>query len=106
MLAMAQTAQARVLNQLAKGGPLAGIQVAAAAGDPSQLDSDNPAPGAPRALDAAAAARIARMPGVRTVLPIVTAETVVIWQDQAVTPTGVPSDDRVGDELVGVKLDQ
>ena len=34
------------INQLSKGGPLAGIKVAAAEPDPTQVDSDNPRPAA------------------------------------------------------------
>src|SRR5437879_2131065 len=83
MLTMAEAARSRVLDQLSKGGPLAGIQVAAAAADPSQLDSDNPRPGATLPIDEAALRRIQALPGVSTMLPIVTAESIVVWDDQA-----------------------
>jgi ABC-type antimicrobial peptide transport system permease subunit len=79
MLTMASTAQGRVLNQLAKGGPLAGIQVAAAAPDLTQLGSDNPAQGAAKPIDQAAVDRITRLKNVDVVLPIVTAQTLVVW---------------------------
>ena len=105
MLTMAATAQGRVLNQLAKGGPLAGIQVAAAASDPSQLASDNPTQGPPKPIDRAALTRIARVPGVGSVIPIVGSQTLVIW------PGHSPSGRRLGnaanivfDEMVGVDL--
>lgn len=107
MLTLAQTARARVLNQLAKGGPLAGIQVAAAAVDPSQIDSDNPRPGDAKNLDDAAIARIRALPGVGTVLPLVTSEAVVLWNAQGAAPTATAADgrdDRIFDSLVGVDL--
>jgi ABC-type antimicrobial peptide transport system permease subunit len=85
MLTMAETARSRVLDQLSKGGPLAGIQVAAAAADPSQVDSDNPRPGAALAIDEAALRRIQALPGVATVLPIVTGDSIVVWDDRAAT---------------------
>ena len=110
MLTMAEAARSRVLDQLSKGGPLAGIQVAAAAADPSQLDSDNPRPGATLPIDEAALRRIQALPGVSTVLPIVTAESIVVWDDQAADhapppppPSGTPQD-RVLDAVVGVDL--
>ena len=105
MLTMASTAQGRVLNQLAKGGPLAGIQVAAAAPDLSQLGSDNPNQGAPKPIDQVAVDRIARLRGVDFVLPIVTAQTLVVW------PGHTSTDNRDGgpgsfvfDQMVGVDL--
>lgn len=108
MLTMAGTAQGRVLNQLAKGGPLAGIQVAAAAADPSQLGSDNPTQGPPKPIDNPALVRIAHVRGVETVLPIVTAQSLVIWPGHVLAPGGHggPDDPRniVFDELVGVGL--
>ena len=94
MLTMAATAQGRVLDQLAKGGPLAGIQVAAAAPDPSQAGVDNPTRGAPKPIDQAALDRIARLRGVDVVLPIVTAQALVAWPGHGATagngvgPTG------------------
>jgi ABC-type antimicrobial peptide transport system permease subunit len=109
MLTMADTAQGRVLNQLAKGGPLAGIQVAAAASDPSQLGSDDPTQGPPKAIDQSALTRISHVSGVGTVLPIVTAQTLVIWPGHTTNGFrggGGPDDSRsvVFDQLVGVDL--
>lgn len=108
MLTMAATAQGRVLNQLAKGGPLAGIQVAAAAPNPSQLGTDNPTQGPPKPIDQAALSRIARVPGVATVLPIVTAQTLVIWPRHTVVADGPSGPDGsrsvVSDQMVGVDL--
>jgi hypothetical protein len=108
MLTMASTAQGRVLNQLAKGGPLAGIQVAAAAPDLTQLGSDNPAQGAAKPIDQAAVDRITRLKNVDVVLPIVTAQTLVVWPGHTSTdnrdngPNGPGS--FVFDQMVGVDL--
>ena len=108
MLTMAATAQGRVLGQLAKGGPLAGIQVAAAAPDPSQAGVDNPTRGAPKPIDQAALDRIARIRGVDVVLPIVTAQALVAWPGHVATGGDVvgPGDSGsvVFDQLVGVDL--
>lgn len=104
MLTMAETARSRVLDQLSKGGPLAGIQVAAAAADPSQVDSDNPRPGAALAIDEAALRRIQALPGVATVLPIVTGDSIVVWDDQAATPPSGEPQDAAFDTVVGVNL--
>jgi ABC-type antimicrobial peptide transport system permease subunit len=108
MLTMAATAQGRVLNQLAKGGPLAGIQVAAAAPDPSQAGVDNPARGAPKPIDQAALDRISRIRGVDVVLPIVTAESLVAWPGHTATGGNVVGPNNSGsvvfDQLVGINL--
>src|SRR5258708_32399126 len=104
MLTRAEHARSRVLAQLSKGGPLAGIQVAAAAADPAQLDSDNPRPGAALAIDEAALRRIQALPGVATVLPIVTGDSVVVWDDRAATPPSGESQDADFDTIVGVNL--
>lgn len=107
MLTMAATAQGRVLNQLAKGGPLAGIQVAAAAPDPSQAGVDNPARGAPKPIDQAALDQIARIRGVDVVLPIVTAQTLVAWPGHTATAGNAEGPNGSGvvfDQLVGIDL--
>ena len=78
LLSIARTAQTRVLGELSKGGPLAGISVAAAAPDPADVDSDNPRPGPARALDRDAVRRVAAIPDVRSVVPIVDARVLVI----------------------------
>ncbi len=70
LLTVAGTAQTRVLSQLAKGGPLTGIRVAAAAPDITQVDEDNAKPGAARDLDDAALQRIRALPLARTVVPL------------------------------------
>ena len=108
MLTMAATAQGRVLNQLAKGGPLAGIQVAAAAPDPSQSGVDNPAQGAAKPIDQAALDRISRIRGVDVVLPIVTAQSLVAWPGHSATGGNAVGPDGSGgvvfDQLVGIDL--
>lgn len=78
LLTISRTAQVRVLDQLADGGPLAGIEVAAAEPDPTQVDQDDAEAGDPRDLDDAALARMADLPGVETVVPLVSARVVVI----------------------------
>lgn len=105
MLTMAATAQGRVLNQLAKGGPLSGIQVAAAAPNPSQIGSDNPSLGSAKPIDQAALDRIARLPDVQVVLPIVTSQTLVVWPGHTVTDVSdSPGGSVVFDQMVGVDL--
>jgi hypothetical protein len=71
LLIASTAAQRRVLNQVAHGGPLAGIEVAAAAPDPGALDTDNPRRGPERDIDDAARRRIARLPGVASVVAVV-----------------------------------
>src|SRR5918997_1685233 len=44
LVTIAGTARTRVLKELAKGGPLAGIRVEAAEPDPAQIDNDNARP--------------------------------------------------------------
>ncbi len=82
LLTIAGTAQTRVLNELAKGGPLAGIKVAAAEPDPGQIDQDDPRPGKPKLLDDSARKRIEALPGVRSVLPVVSASVFVTAPDR------------------------
>lgn len=82
LLTIAGTAETRVLDELAKGGPLAGIRVAAAEPDPAQIDRDNARPGRPKLLDAAALDRIRRLPLVRTVVPVVSTRLFVTQPDR------------------------
>lgn len=81
LLTIAGTAETRVLDELAKGGPLAGIRVAAAEPDPSQIDRDNARPGRAKLLDDAALDRMRRLPLVRTVVPIVSTRLFVTQPD-------------------------
>ncbi len=83
LLTIAGTARTRVLSELSKGGPLAGVKVAAAEPDPTQIDEDNAKPGAPKDLDERALDQIRALPGVGSVVPVVTARIVVV-------PTSLP----------------
>lgn len=81
LLTVSRTAEVRVLDQLADGGPLAGIQVAAAEPDPTQVDQDDADPGDPRDLDDNALDRMAELANVATVIPLQTARVAVIPPD-------------------------
>src|SRR4051812_41223060 len=70
LLIISTSARTRVLSQLSKGGPLSGIQVAAAAPGPTALDTDNPRPGRQRDIDADALHRIRALRHVRSVVPL------------------------------------
>ncbi len=77
LLTISGTAETRVLDELAKGGPLAGIRVAAAEPDPGQVDRDDARPGRDKLLDDVALNRMRRLPLVRTVVPVVSARLFV-----------------------------
>ena len=89
LLAVAGTAQTRVLSQIADGGPLASISVSPAAPDPTQAGLDNPRSGPPRDLTAQALARIRALPHVRSVVPVTATRVVVV--PPALPPQGVDS---------------
>ena len=78
LVTIAGTARTKVLSELSKGGPLSGINVAAAEADPSQVDTDDPRPGPPKDLDDSIRSKITAMPDVKSVLPIVAAVVNVI----------------------------
>src|SRR4051812_9015790 len=78
LLIASGAARSRVLDQVSEGGPLAGIEVAAARPDPGALDSDSPRPGAPRAIDVAAVQRIKRLPNVKSVVPVLANPVVIV----------------------------
>ncbi|MGI8809998.1 MAG: ABC transporter permease [Acidimicrobiales bacterium] len=78
LVTIAGTARTKVLSELSKGGPLSGINVAAAEADPTQVDTDDPKPGPPKDLDDSIRAKITAMPDVKSVLPIVAAVVNVI----------------------------
>jgi putative ABC transport system permease protein len=96
LLTIAGTAETRVLSELSKGGPLAGIKVVPAEADPEQVDNDNPRPGPPRDIDEAALQRISGVPGVASVVPVTTARMLVVPADGQV--------DAFGEQVVGVDL--
>lgn len=89
LLTIAGTAETKVLDQLAKGGPLSGIRVAAAEPDPGEIDQDDPKPGKAKILDQSALDRIASLPEVRSVLPVVSARLFVV------APAAKPSGEAV-----------
>jgi putative ABC transport system permease protein len=101
LVTIATTAQTRVLDQLAKGGPLSGIKVAAAEPDPLQAGQDNARPGPPKDLGDGAVQEIRALPDVRDALPVVTADVFVV--QPSTTPTGAPLE-PFDDDLVGVDL--
>lgn len=107
LLAIARTAEARVLDQLTDGGPLAGIRVAAAEPDPGQLDRDDARPGRARDLDDAALARMRALPGVASVVPVVGSRVSVLAPDPPVAPgaavTG-SAPDAFTETVLGVDL--
>jgi hypothetical protein len=78
LVTIAGTARTKVLSELSKGGPLSGINVAAAEADPSQIDNDSPKPGPPKDLGDVIRRRIVALPDVKTVLPIVAAGVSVV----------------------------
>jgi macrolide transport system ATP-binding/permease protein len=107
LLAIARTAEARVLDQLADGGPLAGIKVAAAEPDPGQVDQDDARPGPPRDLDDEALDRIEAVPGVASVVPVVGSRVRVLPPDPPVAPaSGVTASapDMFTETVIGVDL--
>src|SRR4051794_36254436 len=78
LLIASGAARRRVLDQVSEGGPLAGIAVAAAAPDPGALDSDEPRQGERKEINDATLARIARLPGVKSVVPVVVNPVLVV----------------------------
>lgn len=84
LVTIAGTAQTKVLTELSRGGPLAGIKVAAAAPDPSQIDNDNARPGPPKDLDDAVRRAIVALPGVESVVPLVASQVLVVPPDPPV----------------------
>lgn len=88
LLTISRTAQVRVLDQLADGGPLAGIEVAAAEPDPTQVDRDDAEPGAARDLDDAALAEIADLPDVARAIPLVSTRVAVVLPESVALDDG------------------
>lgn len=84
LLTIAQTARTEVLRQLAKGGPLAAIKVAAAAPDPAQIANDNARPGPARDLGDDAVRAIAQLSDVDSVVPVVTSRIIFLPPDPPV----------------------
>lgn len=78
LLVIANTARTKVLNELSSGGPLAGIKVAAAEPDLTEVGSDTPNPGRPRDLDETAKLRISRLRDVVAVLPVIANRVLIV----------------------------
>ncbi len=103
LLTIARTAETKVLDELAKGGPLSGIKVAAARPDASQATRDDARPGAAAVLDQAAVDQIRTLPSVRQVVPVTAARATVVAD--APKRGGAPLDAFV-DTVVGVDITQ
>jgi ABC-type antimicrobial peptide transport system permease subunit len=94
LLAVAGTAQTRVLSQIADGGPLASISVSPAAPDPTQAGLDNPRSGPARDLTSQALTRIRALPHVRSVVPVTATKIFVV-------PPGSPTEGVDGVQAAG-----
>ena len=90
LVTIAGTAQDRVLAEVSTGGPLAGIKVAAAQPDPSQVDQDDARPGPPKALDDAALERIRTLKDVQAAYPVLAVPVVVIAPEHIRLPGAPP----------------
>ena len=71
-------ARNRVLTAVSDGGPLSGVQVFPNTADAGQLDTDSARLGAAREIDAAAIRRIGALPGVKSVVSLVSTPAVVV----------------------------
>ena len=100
LLTIARTGETRVLDEIAKGGPLAGIKVEAAQSVPGQLDSDAALSGEPHDIDERARRRIASLPGVASVVPVVATPVFVLAGAAGNGATVAP----FGETYVGVDL--
>ncbi len=111
LLSIAGVARTEVLRQLAKGGPLASIKVAAAAADPAELADDDPQGGDPRDLNRAAVREITALPDVTSVVPVITSRMIFVPPEVAAgasnsdaSSSGEP--DYFFDTAVGVDMTQ
>jgi putative ABC transport system permease protein len=96
LLSIATTAETRVLDELAKGGPLAGIKVAPAAPDPTQIGQDNASGGSPKDLDDANLERIRALPAVREAVPVIVTRVFVVAPPSANRPSPGTTTGRPG----------
>ena len=87
LLIAGDVARSRVLDQVSRGGPLAGIKVDAAAALSGALDSDSPRRGAARNIDDTLRSRIRALPGVRSVLPVLAQPVWVVPPSPALLPS-------------------
>jgi ABC-type antimicrobial peptide transport system permease subunit len=108
LLIASEAAKQRVLDQVSEGGPLAGIKVVAAAPSPVALDSDNPRPGAPRQIDEEALRRIAALPNVESVVPIIASPMLVVPPETLPPAARARRNDAqpLFDSVVGVDFDR
>jgi len=106
LLIASSAAKQRVLDQVSEGGPLAAIQVAPAVPNPGSLDTDNPSPGPPHALDDHALARIAKLANVVSVVPVVTTPILIVPPTMLPDGTRLSRPDRgpIFDSIVGIDL--
>ena len=78
LVTIVRTAQVRVLDQVAEGGPVSGISVLPAEPTDAQADQDVTRGGDFRAIDDAAVDRIASLPPVAEVLPVLSTPVFVV----------------------------
>lgn len=88
LLTISRTAETRVLNGLAKGGPLSGIRVSAAAANPSEAGQDNAKGQGRLDLTPTAIKRIRALPNVRSVIPVTGGSVALAWEDPLKTAGG------------------
>ncbi len=101
LLTIADTAETRVLDELADGGPISAIQVAAAEARPGQVNQDDLDAGAQKDLDRGAVDAIAGIDQVRAVLPVLTTDVFVDQPSETVA--GAPIE-PFRDQIVGADL--
>jgi putative ABC transport system permease protein len=107
LVTIAGTAETRVLDELARGGPLAGIKVAAATPDPDQVGQDDATGAQARDLDDAALDRLRGLSAVRAAVPIVVSRVVVAPPASATRPPPPPErpqPDTFVETVVGVDI--
>lgn len=101
LLTIANTAETRVLDELAEGGPISAIQVAAAEAQPGQVAQDDLDAGAEKDLDEQAVQTIRDLDQVRAVLPVLS--TPVFVDQPRETADGAPLE-PFEEEMVGADL--
>jgi putative ABC transport system permease protein len=105
LLSIADTARTRVLSQVSHGGSLAGISVEPARPNPTQAGLDNPTPGPPRDLTAAALEQIHHLPHVTRVVAVTAAPVRVVTPQRRCPPRGGGcGSGEFGSSLLGVDL--
>lgn len=78
LVTIARTAETRVIDQLAEGGPVSGISVSPAYPDPGDRGEDDDDGRGDRPIDDAVVEQIAALPHVRDVLPVMTTPVFVV----------------------------